>query len=179
MMKHTIAELMMKLEGFRSLCYKDHLGNNTIGIGFNMDSKGSKEIWEKLIDPDFDKAYKGEIQIGLEDGIALLAPFWDNADYQVKQRIKELQNKGLVVMELNDMTAFKRFILKDIVFNTGNIQEWTKVLTETEDKKVMIEARRTQRELDSRIAKIAAAFDVIESVEEAVECGLTEAKYIV
>jgi len=70
-------------------------------------------------------------------------------------------------------------ILKDIVYNTGSLRKWRRVLLNTEPDDVLYEARRNPKELmDSRVAKIGHYYGLVDSVEHAKEIGLEYTKYI-
>lgn len=63
---------LMRHEGMRTSVYKDTVGKNTVGIGFNMDSSSSKKIWEKSgIDADFDAVKAGEQSISPSQAVQL------------------------------------------------------------------------------------------------------------
>ncbi len=169
----SIVELMRKLEGFESLAYDDTEGNTTVGIGFNMVSSGARKIWDKLhIIEDFDEVLVGRQEISVYSATRLFNDFWDRCVQQAKTRTIEL---GL---DWNSFNEYKQFVLADIAYNVGSVTGWTKVFKVSRDTEVMVESRRKQRELDSRVAKIAYSFGVIEDLAEAKKLGLTEAKYI-
>lgn len=46
--QETLMEMIQRHEGRRSLVYKDHLGNRTIGVGFNLERKDAKTKIENL-----------------------------------------------------------------------------------------------------------------------------------
>lgn len=66
-----------------------------------------------------------------------------------------------------------------IVYNTGSISKWTKVVKNTQPNDVLVEARRRPHEiLDSRVAKTAKWYGFIGTVEDAKLLGLKYAKYV-
>jgi len=138
-----------------------------------MDAVGAMKIWDDLnIAPDFANVYNGSAMFDKYNGMILFEHFWTRAEIQAEDRAKEL---GLVYA---DFPEWKKFILADIVYNTGNIRNWTKVFTETEPDKVLFEARRKQEEIDGRVAKIGHYFYLINTLKDAHKIGLVGAKYL-
>ena len=77
------------------------------------------------------------------------------------------------------MPDWKKFILKDIVYNTGSIKKWRKVLVNTVPEEVLYEARRNPKELmDSRVCKIAHWYGLAKDLEDCKRIGLEYAKYV-
>lgn len=55
-------------EGVKPQAYNDHLGNRTIGIGFNMDDPSARERWKQAkIPTSFDAAYQGKASLSPEE----------------------------------------------------------------------------------------------------------------
>ena len=74
---------------------------------------------------------------------------------------------------------YKKFILADIVYNTGSIKKWKKVLIKEDPNDVLFEARRNPKQImDSRVAKIGYHFGLLKNIEEAHSIGLEFAKYL-
>ena len=170
----TLEELKLieKLEGYEEYAYTDTEGKVTVGYGFNMDASSARDIWNKLeIPEDYDKVYDKEIDISKNTGLVLLCYIWGKAIKKAKARAEDLGYKW------NEYNEFQKFILTDIAYNTGSVNNWTKVFA-ADGKTMLKEARRRQRELDSRIAKIGYHYGVISSLEEAIEAGLEEARFI-
>ena len=163
-------DLMVVLEGLKLLAYDCTSGKRTIGIGFNMDMIGAKELWLKLcIKEDFDLVYNQKIAISELSATMLFRHMWAGCDAKADKRAKELN------LNYSAMADYKRFVLADIVYNTGSISGWTKVLQYKEPRRVLTEARRKPHKyLDNRVARIGNYFGIISSVEEAIDLGLTE-----
>ena len=168
-------DLMSRLEGIELLAYDCSLGFRTIGVGFNMEQVGARKVWAKLnIEEDFDDVFNKEIGISEETADRLFNKVWGWCKKKASERAKELN------LEYNSMPDYKRFILADIVYNTGSIKKWRKVLINKTPESVLIEARRNPKELmDSRVAKIGYYFGIIKDLEDARHLGLEHAKYIV
>lgn len=170
-----VFSLMKKLEGLEEVAYKDSLGYVTVGIGFNMDAAGARGLWEELgVQEDFDKVYKKEEKISIESAKLLFDVIWAKC---VEAAVNRAEQLGI---DYESLPEYHKFVLADIVYNTGSVSKWSKVFTNTEPKKVIFEARRNPKQLmDSRVAKIAYAFGIVGSLEEAKSIGLEYAKYIV
>ncbi len=168
-------ELMKKLEGIKYIAYDCTANKRTIGIGFNMESYGAKKVWDKLqIPEDFDKVFNKEQELSEESAIKLFNKTWKWCEKKATQRADKL---GL---HYTSMPDFKRFILADIVYNTGSISKWRKVLLNKGPRDVLFEARRNPKEiLDGRVAKIGYHFDIVKDLEDAHNLGLEYAKYLV
>jgi hypothetical protein len=178
-------ELLEKLEGFEAFSYKDKHDNTpgnpddnvTVGYGFNMDGHGARDVWSRLdIEEDFDGVRDDNHELSRESAAKLLEDFWENCEDAAKLRCDE------VSIRYGALPEWHRFILADIVYNTGSISNWYKVIVMKNPEAVLYESRRKDADgghtLDSRIAKIGYAFGLIESLEDAHRIGLTEAKYI-
>lgn len=164
---------MVKLEGKHNTSYRDHLGNTTIGVGFNMDDPGAMLVWVEVgVEELFGEVYRGETELSEESIMKLFKWSWELAKSNARFRC------GQLGVSWYDASAFEKFLWADIAFNTGSCSGWTKVFKQKSDRKTLLEARRRQRELDSRVAKIGYHFGVIGSLDEAIELGLTEARYI-
>ena len=173
-MEFKTIELMKRLEGLKLKAYDCTAGKRTVGLGFNMDASGARSVWERLnISEDFDKVHSQQEKIEESTAITLFEDFWARCKDKASRRCAQL---GL---DYKSMPEYKRFILADIVYNTGSISGWTKVITNTEPRDVLYEARRNPKPImDSRVAKIGNYFGIISSVEEANQMGLVYAKYI-
>ena len=168
-------DLMVKLEGLKLEAYDCTAGKRTVGIGFNMESVGARKVWNKLeIAEDFDDVFYKRIQISEATASKLFHKTWKWCEKKAAERATELN------LSYNSMPSYKRFILADIVYNTGSIKKWRKVLINKSPESVLIEARRNPKEImDSRVAKIGYHFGIIKDIEEAKKLGLVYAKYIV
>ena len=174
-MESKTIELMERLEGLELKAYDCTAGKRTVGLGFNMDASGARSIWERLnISEDFDKVHSRQEEIKESTATVLFEDFWVRCKARASRRCTQL---GL---DYESMPEYKRFILADIVYNTGSISNWTKVITNTEPRDVLYEARRNPKPImDSRVAKIGYYFDIIGSVEEAKQLGLVYTRFII
>ena len=165
---------MEKLEGFKARSYLDTAELRTVGFGFNMDSLFSKKTWDELeIPEDFSRVYDESQLISRDSAYALFYDIWKDAENSAIQRASVL---GLNFKTFPD---WKKFILKDIVYNTGSANSWTKVFTEVDSDKVLFEARRKQTIVDGRVAKIGYHYGLLKDLDDAHRIGLIGAKYIV
>ena len=173
-MESKTIELMKRLEGLELKAYDCTAGKRTVGLGFNMDALGARSIWQRLNIPEsFNRVYNQQEKIKESTAITLFEDFWARCKKRASIRCAEL---GL---DYESMPEYKKFILADIVYNTGSISNWTKVITNTEPRDVLYEARRNPKPImDSRVAKIGYYFDIISSVEEAKQLGLVYARFI-
>jgi len=168
-------ELMKVLEGYRSKAYLCTAGKVSIGVGFNMDQAGAEVIWKELgIDEDFEAVYQGVQEVSDDTSYKLFKYFWNNkCEGAVRTRCRELN------LNYDAMPDWKKFTLKDIVYNVGSISKWRKVLEATDPREVMFEARRNPKELmDSRVCKIAYAYGVVNTLEDCKKLRLKYAKYL-
>lgn len=167
-------ELMKKLEGSRSIAYDCTSNKRTIGIGFNMESAGARKVWSKLgIPEDFDAVFNKEQKLSDESANKLFEKTWKWCIKKAQERCDKLN------VSYNALPIWHKFILADIVYNTGSIYKWTQVVVKTEPKDVLLEARRQPHEImDSRVAKIAKNYGFISTVEDAKDIGLEYTKYI-
>ena len=174
-MPNVSIELMDKLEGLELMAYDCPAGKRSVGRGFNMEQVGARDVWSRLhIKEDFDRVFNKQINIKESTADMLFRDFWATCEHKASNRCDEL---GL---HYNSMPEYKRFILADIVYNTGSISKWRKVLVNKEPRDVLFEARRNPKELmDSRVAKIGYYFGIIKDLEDAHKLGLEYAKYIV
>jgi len=173
-MESKTIELMKRLEGLEFKAYDCTAGKRTVGLGFNMDALGARSIWQRLNIPEsFNRIYNQQEKIEESTAIILFEDFWARCKKKASIRCAELD------LDYESMPEYKKFILADIVYNTGSISNWTKVITNTEPRDVLYEARRNPKPImDSRVAKIGNYFGIISSVEEANQMGLVYAKYI-
>ena len=165
--------MIEKLEGFRSISYVDTAHKRTVGFGFNMDTLYSKSIWSDLkIEEDFDKVYDESQLISRDSSYILFNDFWKRSVILARTRTKELN------LDWNSFPDWKKFVLADIAYNTGDLQSWRKVFIATDSDEVLFQARRKQKEIDSRIAKIGYHYGLIDNLAHAKAIGLSEAKYL-
>ena len=62
--KGRLFEFIRESEGERLDAYKDHKGNVTVGVGFNMDADGARERFEQALPTvDFDAVYNGDTDL--------------------------------------------------------------------------------------------------------------------
>lgn len=168
-------DLMKKLEGLELQAYDCTAGKRTVGIGFNMEQEGARNVWEKLhIKEDFDLVFNKTTLISEDSANMLFRDFWATCEAKASKRAEELN------LRYSSMPDYKRFILADIVYNTGSISKWRKVLMNKTPESVLFEARRNPKEImDSRVSKIGYHFGIIKDLEEAHKLGLEHAKYLV
>jgi len=169
--------IMDRLEDCATISYKCSEGKVTIGYGNNMDSKGARDRWLNLdIMEDFDDVYDGLEKLTHFSATILFEHYWDYCITKVIHRCAELD------VYYGSLPEWHKFILADIVYNTGSISKWSKVLRYKEPRKVLFEARRKDDDgghsLDSRVAKIGYFYGIISDLEDAHSLGLDEAKYI-
>ena len=169
-----VIELMEKLEGLKLKAYDCTANKRSIGYGFNMEQYSALSIWEELnIQEDFNKVFNREIEISKNSAEKLFYYFWEKCEEKAKKRCVELN------LNYDNMPDYKRFILADIVYNTGSIKKWKKVLTNEDINDVLFEARRNPKQImDSRVAKIGYHFGLLKNIEEAHSIGLEFAKYL-
>lgn len=167
-------ELMVKLEGMREIAYDCTAGKRTIGIGFNMEAHGARNTWAKLgIPEDFVRVFEKQEKLSKESAIKLFDKTWKWCNKKAMQRCEQLE------VDYSKLPDWHKFVLADIVYQTGNINNWTQVVLNTTPKEVLFQARRKQTIIDSRISKTGYYFGLINTLEEAHEIGLTEARYLV
>jgi GH24 family phage-related lysozyme (muramidase) len=168
-------ELMKVLEGYKTKAYKCPAGYTTISVGFNMERAGARQVWDELIgmEVDFDEAFAGNVELNELQALKLFKHDWDNCESAVRRRCMELK------LNYDAFPDYKKFTLKDIVYNVGSIRKWYKVLVNTDPRKVMYEARRNPKELmDSRVCKICYQFGICKDLEDCKKLGLEYAKYV-
>lgn len=168
-------ELMKVLEGYKYKAYLCTAGKVSVGVGFNMEQVDAEILWKELgIEEDFEAVYQGVQAISDETCYKLFKHFWDNiCEIAVRTRCIELN------LNYDAMPEYKKFTLKDIVYNTGSIKNWYKVLVNIDPRKVMFEARRRPYELmDSRVAKICYAYGICKDLDDCIAMGLEYAKYL-
>ncbi len=167
-------KLIETLEGYSDSVYTCSANKKTVGVGFNMDAAGARELWGKLkIPEDFNEVYNGQATLSRASVSKLVEKQWKHAENLAKSRTRQL---GL---QWSVFSPMKQFCLADICFNTGSIGGWTKVFHEVTPEGVLRESRRRQREIDSRICKTAHYFGYAKCVDDCIKIGLTHAKYIV
>jgi GH24 family phage-related lysozyme (muramidase) len=169
-----MVELMKRLEGIEYIAYDCTANKRTVGIGFNMEAHGARKVWDKLQIPEnFDKVFNKEEELSEESAVELFYHTWRWCQRKAEERCNEL---GL---NYNSMPEYKKFILADIVYNTGSISKWRKVLINNTPESVLYEARRNPKEImDSRVAKIGYYFGIISSVEDAKALGIEYARFV-
>ncbi len=170
--------LIDRLEDFRAekyLCTANHI---TIGYGFNMEAAGARDTWDGLdIKESFTSVFSGDLRLSKFSAIKLFDYQWKYCEMVALKRAAELNIVWAAAPE------YKRFIWADIVYNTGSISTWSKVITSKDPRHVLFEARRKDPDgghtLDSRLAKIGYYFGIISDLDDAIKLGLDEAKYII
>lgn len=168
-------ELMKILEGSKNIAYDCSKGFRTIGVGFNMEQIDARLIWHKLKIPEnFDMVFHKNQQLSEDSTKILFDYIWSSNVNQAQARAKVL---GL---DYDKMRGFHKFILADIAYNTGSVSGWKKVFSNTKAVDIMYEARRHPKSMmDTRVAKIAYYFGIIDSLEDAHRVGLNYARYLV
>jgi len=183
-MKQLI-DIIKSIEGYSAKVYTDTLGNRTIGYGFNLDDNSARKVYDTVAKatysmniiahgtyPKFDELLEGSKEIDEKVAGKLVEQSIRSAYLLVVKRARELG------INAGSLPLYHQFILTDIAYNTGSISGWTKVFKEGTAKGVLKEARRRQRELDSRVAKIGYQLGIIDTLDDAHKLGLTEAKYL-
>jgi hypothetical protein len=170
-------KLMDILEGYKSSSYLCTAGKVTVGYGFNMDSKGAKDRWNELnIMENFDDVYNGDEEITHFSASVLFEHYWKYCERKAMKRCIELEVGYMALPQ------YHKFILSDIVYNTGSLDKWYKVVRNKEPRSVLLEARRKDEDgghsLDSRVAKIGYYFGIVSDLEDAINLGLDEARYV-
>jgi len=51
----SVLDIIKKLESYENIVYVDSLGNKTIGYGFNLDDPLASEIFETVVNKNYDK----------------------------------------------------------------------------------------------------------------------------
>lgn len=159
---------MVRLEGLELEAYDCPDKFRTVGIGFNMQQKGAKYIWQKcFVTEDFQKVYDQKIEISENSAKRLF-------NYQFNYSVKKASRRAKKInVNYENLPEWHKFILADIHFNTGSVANWKKVFIETEPKKVLFEARRHPEELmDSRVYKIGKWFNIVQNKQEAIDIGI-------
>lgn len=160
------------VEGDRDSVYKDSQGLKTVGVGFNMDQEGAKELWEQAgVDQDFDQVYGGTAKLTKQNKQRLLKHNIGMSEDKARTRAEQL---GL---DWDLMPEWHKAIVTDVAFNTGDVSGWTKVFTNKHPLAVLREARRTEgkkntKGMDNRVARIGLSLGIISSVEQARRIGL-------
>lgn len=165
-------KLLVNLEGLRLWAYDCTAGKRTIGVGFNMEQRGARRIWNELgIETNFDRAFNRTAHINTWESDKLLEYIWKKCIKKAKKRATRL---GL---DYDKMPPYKQFILTDIAYNTGSVKKWKKVFLATDPKDVLYEARRNPKPiLDNRVSKIGYEFKIIKSITDAKQLGLRYAR---
>ena len=173
----SVLNIIKKLENYENIVYVDSLGNKTIGYGFNLDDPLASEIFETVVNKNYDKysdfvstfddIYYGNIAITEELAHDILEYMWEKAYIDAIKRADEL---GISLIK---EPFYKQVLVTDIQFNTGKIYQWKKVFTEKEPARVLYESRRHPEELmDNRVAKIGKCFGIINNIKDAHRIGL-------
>ncbi len=168
-------KLLINLEGLKLRSYDCTAGKRTIGVGFNMEQRKARWIWNKLgIETKFDRAFNRTINISVGESNKLLNYIW-------KKCIKRTRNRATKLgLDYDKMPTYKQFILTDIAYNTGSVKKWKKVFLATDPREVLYEARRNPKLImDNRVAKIGYEFKIIDSIADAKKLGLQYARYLV
>ena len=159
---------MISLEGLKTKAYTCTAGKRTVGIGFNLDANGSRDIWEKLnIEEDFDCVYDNIINISKATAKKLHYYMWEDSKKKAKKRAEELS------INFDELPKYHQFILTDLAYNIGSVDEYKLVFKATSPKGILFQARRRPYKLlDNRVARIGHYFNLISSVDEAKQIGL-------
>lgn len=161
-------DIMTLIEGYRETSYKCTAGKVSIGFGYNMDGIGAENKWNKLkIKEDFDDIYYGEEKLSRESALILLYTYWYRCELQAYNRCRVLG------IDYNLLPRWHKFILADIVYNTGSIKNWKQVIVKTKPTDILVESRRKPHKLlDSRVVKIGKFFNLISTNEDAHKLGI-------
>ena len=95
-------------EGNRLKVYKDSLGIDTIGVGFNLQEPANKEVFKKVTGMTVEEAKKGKA-ITQEQSDLLLEHTVGNSEKEVRGLVKNFEN----------LTPDQQDALTNFVFNVG------------------------------------------------------------
>jgi GH24 family phage-related lysozyme (muramidase) len=160
------------VEGYKPKVYKDSVGLKTVGVGFNMEQEGAKDIWRRAgVQASFDDVYSGKAELNDRDIRRLLTVTTKDSVIRAKTRAEEL---GL---DWDALPEWHRTILTDLAFNVGNVSGWKKVFTNKNPLAVLREARRKAGGkhsvgMDNRVARLGIQLGLIRSVKQARQLGL-------
>jgi lysozyme len=97
-------------EGFRTRVYRDSLGFRTIGIGFNMEAAGARQIWrDSGVATSFDDALTGRKTISKAEAEALFAATKQTARNNASRLVRNYEKLG----------THQQDALIDMVFQLG------------------------------------------------------------
>lgn len=175
-------DIIKNLEGYKNKVYIDTAGKRTIGYGWNLDDPSAKQVFNAVVTDNFtefgyflgafQEIYDGDIDITPSLAEEILDRYLHVSYTLARHRAEELG------IDLDKEPFWRKVIVTDIAFNTGSCEGWTRVFKVKTPRACLAEARRKQRELDSRVAKLGYQLGIIADLEEAHMLGLTEAKYI-
>lgn len=101
---------ILRDEGLRFNAYNDHLGNRTVGVGFNMDSPNAKRVWKGAgISRSFDDVYNGADQLDESDATKL---------FGASHRIA-VDDARSVVKAFDDLTPKRQEALVNLSYQLG------------------------------------------------------------
>lgn len=106
----NLRDSFIRYEGFSRKAYRDSLGYNTIGVGFNLDKPGAKERIESL-GLNFRDVYSGKIDLTEKQIFYLL-----DQDIQIAKTDAE---RYLGKETLEKINPLAREIVLDMAFNMG------------------------------------------------------------
>lgn len=163
------------VEGKESKAYPDTGGNITVGVGFNMDQEGARDIWKSAgVQKDFDAVHQGKQELSDEEIKALLGVTLMEAGKKAQTRAKALGVKW------DSLPSWHREILTDLAFNVKGISQWSQVFTSKNPKAVLRAARRQDggkwtKGMDNRVTRIGLRLGIVNSVRQARLLGLEKA----
>jgi len=105
----SLAEMIARHEGLRTISYDDTLGNRTIGVGFNLERADAREKIEKL-GLDYNLVYSGVQDISEEQAYFLMEEDIRTAESDARKYIGE--SFGRLPCRVQD-------VLADMAFNLG------------------------------------------------------------
>ncbi len=107
--KRILEQQLLLHEGFRSKRYKDTEGFVTIGIGFNLDREGARDIVEGL-GLDYDNIYNGTDSITVATAKKLLQYDLDEIEDQARDAI----------VNYDQLSEVRQRVVCDMIFNLGH-----------------------------------------------------------
>lgn len=100
-------------EGRRKIVYKDHKGNRTVGIGFNMESDSARAVWKRAFGDgglDFNKVRSGKVALNDTQIEKLFDASVQDAESLVSNRFSGTR-----------LTTHQRLALVSMAFNNPNL----------------------------------------------------------
>ncbi|MDX2050389.1 MAG: hypothetical protein SFT93_04385 [Rickettsiaceae bacterium] len=124
-------------EGERHTAYKDHLGNTTIGVGFNMSTAGARKEFNKAFDSkiNFDDAKNGKIKLTDEQVKKLFDQSMKSRERYLRSSYNEVYDK----LKYNELLAIEdlNFNGPKLVKNGSKFHEYMNNYYQTRDAKYL------------------------------------------